>query len=61
MSTTQFTRLPSNVLPVNYNLELTPNISNFTFQGRVVIDVNVIQSKIVFIFRDILNLKINPF
>jgi hypothetical protein len=40
-SSSQFTRLPTNVTPVNYTLELTPNISEFVFQGRVVIDVKV--------------------
>ena len=41
MSSTQFTRLPSNVVPVNYALELTPNIKEFKFDGRVAIDVQV--------------------
>ena len=41
MSSTQFTRLSDYVLPVNYTLELTPNIANFTFNGRVVVDVKV--------------------
>lgn len=38
---TEFKRLPSNVLPVNYALEFTPNLTEFTFSGRAVIDVNV--------------------
>jgi puromycin-sensitive aminopeptidase len=40
-STTQFTRLPKNVRPVNYALELTPNLGDFTFSGRVVVDLEV--------------------
>ncbi len=38
---TEFKRLPSNVLPVNYVLEFTPNLAEFTFSGRAIIDVNV--------------------
>ena len=41
MSSINFTRLPKNVLPVNYALELQPDIAKFTFKGRAVIDVNV--------------------
>lgn len=37
----QFTRLPNTVLPVNYVLELTPNIKEFKFDGRVAVDVKV--------------------
>jgi len=38
---TKFERLPKNVLPVNYDLELEPDLKNFTFNGRAVIDVQV--------------------
>jgi hypothetical protein len=41
MSTKEFKRLPASVLPVNYALELTPNLTEFVFQGHVTIDVNV--------------------
>lgn len=41
VSCTEFNRLPTNVVPVNYNLELQPDIKNFTFNGKVVIDLNV--------------------
>ncbi|RNA09032.1 puromycin-sensitive aminopeptidase-like [Brachionus plicatilis] len=41
MSSTEFVRLPKNVLPVNYTLELQPDFTNFTFTGRVDIDVKV--------------------
>jgi hypothetical protein len=37
-----FNRLPTTVRPINYDLELQPDLSNFTFNGRVVIDVDVI-------------------
>ena len=49
-------RLPNNVIPVNYDLELEPDLKNFTFKGRAIIDVDV---KICFIlkFKKILNLK----
>jgi puromycin-sensitive aminopeptidase len=40
-TTTQFTRLPSNVTPVNYSLELQPDLNTFTFTGKAVIDVKV--------------------
>ncbi len=38
---TQFERLPKNVIPVNYDLELEPDLKNFTFNGRAVVDVQV--------------------
>ena len=41
MSSTQFTRLPHSVIPVNYALELQPDMKTFTFKGRSVVDVNV--------------------
>jgi len=41
VSCTEFSRLPKNVVPVNYVLELQPDLKNFTFSGKVVIDVNV--------------------
>ncbi len=40
-SSNQFARLPSTVRPVNYDLELEPNLNDFTFVGRVTVDVNV--------------------
>ena len=43
MSSTSFTRLPETVKPVNYSLELQPDIKSFTFNGRVVIDLAVRQ------------------
>ena len=33
--------LPENVHPVHYDLAISPNMENFTFEGRVVIDLNV--------------------
>ena len=44
MSTTAkkpFQRLPINVLPVNYDVKLTPDLSKFSFDGSVNIDVHV--------------------
>lgn len=41
MTATPFERLPSTVIPVNYDLELTPNLTTFKFDGKVVIDVKV--------------------
>jgi hypothetical protein len=43
MSKKEFKRLPPSVVPVNYALELTPNLTEFVFKGRVVIEVNVIK------------------
>ena len=42
VSCTEFNRLPKNVVPVNYALELHPDIKNFTFTGKLVVDLNVI-------------------
>ena len=36
-----FERLPSAVIPVNYDLKLTPNLKEFSFEGVVNIDVDV--------------------
>lgn len=36
-----FTRLPTNVLPINYNLWLKPCIEDFTFDGKVDVEVEV--------------------
>ncbi|XP_068751951.1 puromycin-sensitive aminopeptidase-like [Montipora capricornis] len=39
-----FERLPTSVLPKNYNLTLQPNLTEFTFTGKEVIDVEVGQA-----------------
>ena len=36
-----FNRLPANVVPKNYKLTLMPNLTEFTFTGEEVIDVEV--------------------
>ena len=36
-----FERLPKDVLPSNYALRLTPNLTNFTFEGIADITVQV--------------------
>lgn len=38
---TEFVRLSKSVTPVNYQLELKPCLTSFTFQGSVVIEVKV--------------------
>lgn len=45
MATTKkpFERLPTNVAPKNYALTLQPNLTEFTFTGKEVIDVEVMQ------------------
>ena len=37
-----FERLPTNVLPSNYKIELTPDLQKFTFLGKLEITVEVI-------------------
>lgn len=37
----EFKRLPLNVLPVNYAVTLKPNFNDFTFDGNIVIDLEV--------------------
>ena len=39
-----FERLPTNVVPVNYALHVTPDLQLFTFSGTVNIDVQVYSS-----------------
>ena len=36
-----FERLPTNVTPKNYQLTLQPNLTEFTFTGKEVVDVEV--------------------
>lgn len=36
-----FTRLPTNLVPRNYTLELTPDLEKFTFLGKLDITVEV--------------------
>lgn len=33
--------LPANVIPRHYQLQLEPDFDNFTFHGKVVIDIDV--------------------
>ena len=37
----EFKRLPTDVRPVNYDLQLKPNLKNFTFEGEEAISVKV--------------------
>lgn len=41
MSSTEFSRLPNDIVPIHYDLELKPNLADFTFTGRVIIDIKV--------------------
>lgn len=36
-----FERLPKNVIPSHYNLFLKPDLKEFVFEGREIIDVQV--------------------
>ena len=36
-----FERLPTNVLPKNYQITLHPNLTEFTFAGKEVVEVEV--------------------
>lgn len=48
MATTKkpFERLPTNVAPKNYALTLQPNLTEFTFTGKEVIDVEVMKKNL---------------
>ena len=37
-----FERLGKSVIPLNYDLEIAPDLKSFTFKGKVVIEVKVI-------------------
>ena len=36
-----FKRLPSNVIPINYDIAIKPNLKNFTFSGNESVKVKV--------------------
>ncbi|XP_064466191.1 puromycin-sensitive aminopeptidase-like isoform X2 [Ornithodoros turicata] len=38
-----FERLPKNVVPLNYKLEIKPDLKNFVFDGKSVVQVRVVQ------------------
>ncbi|KAL0822477.1 hypothetical protein ABMA28_004534 [Loxostege sticticalis] len=39
-----FQRLPKNVIPKHYDLELTPNLEKFTFTGKTAVKVSIVNS-----------------
>ena len=39
--TSNFERLPKDVSPINYDIELEPDLKEFTFKGHAIIDVQV--------------------
>ena len=40
--TSNFERLPKDVTPINYDIELEPDLKEFTFKGHAIINVQVI-------------------
>lgn len=46
-NSTQFSRLPSNVVPVHYDLEIKPNLEKFTFEGKVAVNFEVSEGELV--------------
>jgi hypothetical protein len=38
----QFERLPSDILPVNYKMEIQPDLNAFTFKGKLEITAKVL-------------------
>ena len=41
MNLNNFERLQKSVIPINYDLEITPDLRNFTFKAKVIIEVKV--------------------
>ena len=41
ITTMEFSRLPTNVTPMNYDLTLTPSFETFTFEGQQSVDIIV--------------------
>jgi puromycin-sensitive aminopeptidase len=42
----KFERLPKNVTPKHYDLHLQPDLENFTFDGKLKVDVKVNRNEI---------------
>lgn len=43
-------RLPRNVLPTHYDIKITPDLKNFTFDGEITISVEVSVFMLLFLF-----------
>lgn len=41
MSKVEFSRLPLDVIPINYTITLKPNLIESTFNGELLIDIEV--------------------
>ena len=46
-------RLPRNVIPTHYDIKITPDLKNFTFDGEVTISVQVSHFSFLFLFQNV--------